>query len=104
MEEIEKRIQSPVYFIFSDDSEFVKKEFSYLKQYYVVENNRGRDSYRDMQLMSKCKHNILANSTFSFWGGCLNTNADKIVVEPAMIAKDMPFPKTCENSIRIEYI
>lgn len=104
MEEVEKRVQSPVYFIFSDDSEFAKKEFSYLREYYVVENNRGKDSFRDMQLMSNCKHNILANSTFSFWGGYLNRNVNKIVVEPTMIAKDMPFPKTCENSIRMECI
>lgn len=78
---IEKRVSNPVFYIFSDDPE-------YARDYYVGDNirivdwNTGKDSLFDMQLMSKCKHNICANSTFSIWGARLNPHADKIMIRP----------------------
>ena len=44
--------------------------------------NSGKDSFRDMQLMSLCKHNIVANSSFSWWGAWLNQNKEKTVIAP----------------------
>lgn len=70
------------YFIFSDDEEFVKKEFNWLNNKVIVSGNDGDLCYRDMQLMSLCKHNITANSTFSQWGALLNTNDGHITVYP----------------------
>ncbi len=79
---MEEHVESPVYYIFSDDSAFVKEEFKWLKNYVVVTGNKGSDSFRDMQLMSLCRHNIIANSTFSQWGAFLNRHQEHITVYP----------------------
>lgn len=70
----------PVY-CFSDDPDWVKSEL-HLENSIVVDWNKGDESWQDMYLMSLCHHNIIANSTFSWWGAWLNTNKDKIVVAP----------------------
>lgn len=68
------------YFVFSDDIEYVQENFKFLKDYEIVTGNKGDSSYIDMQLMSLCKHNIIANSSFSFWGAYLNQNKNKKVI------------------------
>jgi hypothetical protein len=62
--------------VFSDDIEFCKGIFD--DAIYV----EGLKDYEDMWLMSKCSHNIIANSTFSWWGAWLNSNANKKVIAP----------------------
>lgn len=76
------KVKEPVFFLFSDDIDYVKENFSFLPRYYIVDWNKGKESFRDMQLMSRCKHNIIANSTFSFWGARLNTNMNAIKIAP----------------------
>ena len=49
---------------------------------HVVDWNSKADGIYDMQLMSKCRHNICANSTFSMWGARLNQNKEKIMIRP----------------------
>lgn len=78
---IEQHVTNPYYFIFSNDIDWCKQNFRLKKVMYIDWNN-GQDSYKDMQLMSYCKHNIIANSTFSWWGAWLNNNSDKIVCVP----------------------
>lgn len=68
-------------FVFSNDVTWVKENFCFPKM-YIIDCNQGKESYRDMQLMSLCKHNIIANSSFSWWGAWLNNNEDKIVIAP----------------------
>ena len=79
---IQEKVDSPHFFIFSDDSEYVRREFSFLDSYTIVDWNKKEDSFRDMQLMSMCKHNIIANSGFSYWGARLNYKSSAIRIAP----------------------
>ncbi len=76
------RVESPRFFVFSDDIEWVKAHLNLDVPCTYIDHNRGADSYRDMQLMSLCRHHIIANSSFSWWGAWLNPCADKIVIAP----------------------
>lgn len=76
------------FFIFSDDPEFVQAEFDYIDNKRIVANNTGEQSFRDMQLMSLCQHNIIANSTFSQWAALLNENAGHLTIYPRAYLKD----------------
>lgn len=71
------------FYVFSDDAEYAKQYFQG-EEYTIIDWNRGKDSFYDMQLMSCCKHNICANSTFSFWGARLNRNENKIMIRPTV--------------------
>jgi hypothetical protein len=79
---VAERIEEPVFFIFSDDVEWVKENLKMKLPCRYVEHNQGMDSYNDMHLMSLCQHHIIANSSFSWWGAWLNPNQDKLVVAP----------------------
>lgn len=85
------RIENAVFFVFSDDVEWTKKYFKGC-QFVIVDFNRENQSYIDMQLMSLCKHNIIANSSFSWWAAWLNQFRDKIVIAPKFwtINKNIP--------------
>jgi len=82
MHYIQNHIKKPVYFIFSDDIDWVKRNFSIGREYYFIYHNTGTESYNDMRLMSMCNHHIIANSSFSWWGAWLNPIRDKIVIAP----------------------
>lgn len=79
---INANVRNPRYFVFSDDIAWAKTTFAAYDIYSFVSHNTGDQSYVDMQLMSLCKHNIIANSTFSWWGAWLNDNQAKIVISP----------------------
>lgn len=79
---IEEKCPGAHFYIFSDDAAYAKANYQG-ERYTVVDWNTGENSLYDIQLMSSCKHNICANSTFSFWGARLNPNPDKIMIRPA---------------------
>lgn len=78
---VSERVENPYFFVFSDDKDYVKQYFD-MENCTVVDFNSGKDSWQDMCLMSNCKSNIIANSTFSWWGAWLNGNLEKVVVAP----------------------
>lgn len=100
---VEQKITNPTYFIFTDDKMAIKEYLDIFEEYTIVEGNVKEESYRDMQLMSMCKHNIIANSTFSFWGAYLNTNSDKIVIAPNKAKRDFRCPFACESWNIVHY-
>jgi hypothetical protein len=79
---VTNKVASPVFYVFSDDIDWVKQNISVDYPCVYISHNRGEDSYIDMQLMSLCKHHIIANSSFSWWGAWLNASQTKIVVAP----------------------
>lgn len=87
---IKKHVENPEFFFFTDEDsvQWCKDnpkvfglEFKKDKVHFV-DWNKGLDSYRDMQLMSQCKHNISTESSFGFWGSYLNQNPNKITCAP----------------------
>ncbi|TDE04761.1 alpha-1,2-fucosyltransferase [Flavobacterium sandaracinum] len=75
--------QNTMFYVFSDDKAFANQFINKLNlNARLVDFNNGVNSYKDMYLMSLCKHNIIANSSFSWWGAWLNNNPNKIVIAP----------------------
>lgn len=76
-----------LYFCEDDDQEEVEKKIDQLKQIFELEfvrGGQGLEDWEQMLQMSLCKYNIIANSTFSWWGAYFNTNKEQIVVRPSI--------------------
>jgi hypothetical protein len=82
MEYISQRIERPHFFVFSDDMGWAKQNIQTRHQITFVDHNWPDYGRRDMTLMRLCKHNIIANSSFSWWAAWLNTSSKKIVIGP----------------------
>ena len=102
MDYVKERVPRAQFFLFSDDGDFLKSQSPDFVQESVgrglapaagaIDWNTGKDSIYDMYLMSRCKHIICANSTFSFWGARLMENMDKIMIRPARHRNNLSAP------------
>ena len=90
MKFIRSRVADPVFYIFCDPGSvaWAKENYKILgldgkkDKIRFVDWNKGEDSYRDMQLMAACKHQVITNSSFGWWGAWLNTFPGKITCSP----------------------
>lgn len=79
---INQYVPNARYFVFSDNPEEAKV-FLELPEAIYISGNTGKNAYLDMQLMSMCRHHIIANSSFSWWGAWLDPRPNKMVIAPA---------------------
>ena len=80
VEYIRKNVEKPTFYIFSDDLKWCKNSLGFLDNCIFVDSTKTEID--DLKLMSFCKHNIIANSSFSWWGAWLNKNPKKTVIAP----------------------
>ena len=76
------KLKNPRYYIFCEDIPYIKEHYGYLSDATFVTGDFSLTDMEEFWLMSKCSHQIIANSTFSWWAAYLNTNPDKIVIAP----------------------
>lgn len=82
IQHLSAQFEDLTFFVFSDDMEWVTTHFSKFERMIFVNANHGDTAFEDLKLMSNCKHNIIANSTFSWWAAWLNQHPDKVVLAP----------------------
>lgn len=80
--EVLKRMPNARFYVFSDGMDWVKENLDLPANTVYVTHNTGADSWQDMMLMSHCRHNVICNSTFSWWGAWLNAHSDKQIFCP----------------------
>lgn len=86
IQEMNKRIKNTSYFVFSDDVNKAREMLGE-KGFEYINYNHGENSYYDMYMISQCKHHIMANSSFSWWGTWLSDFDDKKVICPSVWMK-----------------
>ncbi len=79
---VERTRCEPVFFAFSDEPDWVRENLKLPYPMRIVSHNGPEHNYEDIRLMSRCRHHIIANSSFSWWGAWLNPDPDKIVIAP----------------------
>jgi len=81
-------VEKPKFYVFSDDINWCKDSFGFLENKIFIDNTKS--ALEDLELMKKCKHNVIANSTFSWWGAWLNANDKNITLSPYQWIVDNP--------------
>ena len=85
---MEEKNNNPIFYIFSDDIAWCKENFGFLENKIYIDDTKN--AFDDLELMKNCKHNIIANSSFSWWSAWLNKNTNKIIVSPFHWIVDNP--------------
>jgi hypothetical protein len=80
--EISNRVREPHFFVFSDDASWARENLAIDGPVVFVDHNGPGEAHEDLRLMSRCRHHVIANSTFGWWGAWLGAHPDQIVVAP----------------------
>lgn len=86
-----QKVHHPCFFIFSDDPEWAMKNIKMTHPATFIDHNGPKKNYEDLRLMSQCRHHIIANSSFSWWGAWLGQYPDKLVLSPSGWFKEKTF-------------
>jgi hypothetical protein len=79
---VAERLADPVFFVFGDDAEWARGNVRAPGRMVIVDHNGAEHPAEDLRLMGLCRHHVIANSTFSWWGAWLNPRTEKVVVAP----------------------
>jgi hypothetical protein len=82
LEQLDAEFPEATLVVFSDDAEKARAMLAHRKGVLFVEGNGPQTAYQDMHLMSLCRHHVIANSSFSWWGAWLNPSSHKRVWAP----------------------
>lgn len=80
--QMQTRLSSAVYYVFSDDISWCRERLCFANKTVFVDHNGPERDYEDLRLMSLCKHHIMANSSFSWWGAWLGQSPGQLVIAP----------------------
>jgi hypothetical protein len=83
LDRIGSSVQNPEFFVFSDEPDWARQHLEIAGPAHFIDNNGSDGDYLDLHLMSQCKHHIIANSSFSWWGAWLARNPHKSVIAPS---------------------
>lgn len=97
---IETKIKSPIYLIFSDDYKWVKENINWNCKVFYIDELCDLEDYEQLFIMSRCRSQVISNSTFSWWAAWLNSHKDKIIIAPKQFIQHNPGLKI-RNSILI---
>jgi hypothetical protein len=103
MQEIGTEVQSPHFFVFSDDIAWARVLLGHDRPYTFIDHNGAEGSHEDMRLMTMCQHHIIANSTFGWWGAWLAKHPGQMVIAPRRyyLGVDRPNPDLYPESWRL---
>jgi hypothetical protein len=88
---IETVVRDPHYFVFSDESDWARDNLSFIKPVTFVSCNDSDHQYEDLHLMTLCRHHVVANSSFSWWGAWLAERPGQVVIAPrSWVAANLP--------------
>lgn len=79
---LSQRVRDPVLFVFSDDPAWTRKNLEFAAPTVYVDHNGPDAAHQDLRLMASCRHAVIANSSFSWWGAWLSEHEKKIVIAP----------------------
>lgn len=82
IETIKTKYRNPLFLVFSEDMDWVRRNLDVGDNCLFINEDRRLQDYEELWIMSRCKSNIISNSTFSWWGAWLNRNTDKMVIAP----------------------
>ncbi len=103
IELVRERHPEAVFYVFSDDIAHCKKLFENVNAPMVHAEHQAKvKAFEDIWAMSKCRANIICNSTFSWWGAYLNTHEDKLVIVPSAIRRTNNADCICDGWIELE--